>query len=256
MGLRILQPDSAIIVLDPFKKGSSQRTVQLWYNFHSNLHNLEFRKPVKSKNQATEFFVVEFAVETFRQISKTAGPSLRAYSQQLKKQTTLLYSPKPIAMDAEMHQNIYRIMHYKGDEELKPMYVYAQVIGLLISLQLNYKKTKRTLPVYIKNEYDKERILYARDYLITHMDAPPSLIQLAAIAGINEFKLKRGFKEMFNHTPFGYLSDVRLEMARTALQQKQKTVTQIAFELGYASLQHFSAAFKKKFKVSPARFEQ
>jgi AraC-like DNA-binding protein len=43
-------------------------------------------------------------------------------------------------------------------------------------------------------------------------------------------------------------------MARRALLQKQKNVTQIAFELGYASLQHFSAAFKKKFGVSPAKF--
>lgn len=39
-------------------------------------------------------------------------------------------------------------------------------------------------------------------------------------------------------------------MARIALRKKQKPVTQIAFELGYASLQHFSMAFKKKWCIA------
>jgi AraC-like DNA-binding protein len=140
-------------------------------------------------------------------------------------------------MDATMHQCIYRMTHYAGNESVKCMYLYSQIVELLVSTQLSYEKFSNEKPVYIRNEYDKERILYARDYLLTHMDAPPGLSQLAAIVGVNVFKLKCGFKEM----------------ARTALQKKEKTITQIAFVLGYSSLQHFSMAFKKKFGVSPAK---
>jgi AraC-like DNA-binding protein len=59
---------------------------------------------------------------------------------------------------------------------------------------------------------------------------------------------------MFNQSVFAYLAEVRLEMARRALLEKKKTVTRIAFELGYASLQHFSKSFKDKFGKPPAKY--
>ena len=84
---------------------------------------------------------------------------------------------------------------------------------------------------------------------------PPSLSELARIIGINEYKLKRGFKEIFGNTVFGYLSDARLEIAKMDLLENKKTVSEIALELGYSSLPHFSNAFKNKFGVSPAKLK-
>ena len=97
----------------------------------------------------------------------------------------------------------------------------------------------------------RERILFARDYLLKNIDYPPTLTELANIAGINVFKLKRGFKETFGQTVFEYLAETRLELAKNDLLHTEKSVTEIAFELGYSSLQHFSGAFKKRFGVAP-----
>ncbi len=253
MGMRITWPGKESMVIKPFSKTLPGRTVQLWCDVHANSCNLAFRKTITSKKTPADF-VIEFSLAEFTAVSKPGGKTLHAFAQRLKTKTSLAYSPRPVVMDAAMHQCIYRITHSEESDETKTLHAYARVIELLALFQANYIKTNSAQPVYIKNEYDKERILYARDYLLTHMDAPPALSQLATIVGINEFKLKCGFKEMFGQPPFAYLADVRLEMARTALQKKEKTVTQIAFELGYASLQHFSAAFKKKFGVPPARF--
>jgi AraC family transcriptional activator of pyochelin receptor len=71
------------------------------------------------------------------------------------------------------------------------------------------------------------------------------------MASINEFKLKKGFKESFSQTVFEYLSDVRLEIGKNDLLEKKKTVSEIPFNLGYSSLQHFSTSFKRKFGVPP-----
>jgi AraC-like DNA-binding protein len=71
------------------------------------------------------------------------------------------------------------------------------------------------------------------------------------VAGINEFKLKKGFKETFGVTAFGYLADVRLGLAKDDILAGRRSATEIAFALGYSSLAHFSHAFKKKFGVSP-----
>ena len=114
-------------------------------------------------------------------------------------------------------------------------------------------KTGGRKVTFIKKEYDRERILFDRDYLIRHMENPPSLAELSRLAGINEFKLKNGFKEIFNQPVFAWLADYRLETARNELLKNDRTITEIAFELGFSSPQHFSTAFKKKYGVSPGK---
>lgn len=250
MGIRIITHTKAQTVIRPFSETRRTRTVQLWCNMEANRCGLDFRRATGPKKQTTHF-IAEFSPAEFTALAKMSNSTLRAFARRIKNNTALSYTQQPVVMDAAMHQCIYRITYYTGSEDAKAMYVYAQVIELLALLQTNYNRMQTAPPLYIKTEYDKERILYARDYLLTHMDAPPMLPQLAAIAGINEFKLKRGFKEMFSQTPFAYLADVRLQMAKTALAKKEKTISQIAFELGYASLQHFSMAFKKKFGLAP-----
>ena len=257
MGIRIIQPSAELLNLQAFTKAQlKQRTVKLMCNLKLQEHNLIFGKAfgINRKNNSADEFIIEFSLITFSELAKQGTEEMISFTKKIKATRSFQFSPTNLPLDAEMYQCIYRITRYEGDDRTKKLFLYAQVMNLLLLQQQSYIRSTTPQLFYVKNEYDKERIVFARDYLLTHMDAPPSLIQLAAIAGINEFKLKRGFKELFNQSVFAYLATIRLEMARRALQQKQKTVTQIAFELGYASLQHFSAAFKKKYGLSPGKF--
>ena len=47
---------------------------------------------------------------------------------------------------------------------------------------------------FCHNDYDKGRLLFARQYLLDHLTMPPTIDELAKIAGINSFKLKNGSK--------------------------------------------------------------
>ena len=247
MGIRIITPDGQTNEVLSFAKHTGN-TVWCWYNVNTLQHNLVYGKRSVAKSKT--HFMIEFTPDAFRKLTLPGNTTLQDFVKRMKKGSTLL-SQHPLVLDAAMQQCISAITNYPGAEDTRKMYLYARVLELLWLQQENYLRAQQPRTVFVKTEYDKERIVFARDYLLTHMDAPPTLIRLAAIAGINEFKLKRGFKELFNQTVFGYLADVRLEMARRALAKKEKTVTRIAFELGYASLQHFSMAFKKKFGVSP-----
>ncbi|MEH2273823.1 MAG: AraC family transcriptional regulator [Nostoc sp.] len=96
-----------------------------------------------------------------------------------------------------------------------------------------------------------ERIYYAKEILLKHLDNPPSLIQLAQQVGLNDRKLKEGFRSVFGTTVFGYLHNYRLEVAQNLLMQGQMNVTEVAYQVGYASPTSFYNAFRKKFGVSP-----
>jgi AraC family transcriptional regulator, transcriptional activator of the genes for pyochelin and ferripyochelin receptors len=52
---------------------------------------------------------------------------------------------------------------------------------------------------------DRERIHQAQEILTRHYANPPSLMELAQQVGLSDYKLKRGFLQMFGMTAFGYL---------------------------------------------------
>ncbi len=102
---------------------------------------------------------------------------------------------------------------------------------------------------------DISRIRDARELLIQDMENPPSIAQLARMAGINEKKLKCGFKQVFGVPVFEYFRNYRLEIARELLTSRIMNVTEVAMHIGYQNLSHFSEEFRKKYGVTPKRFQ-
>ena len=254
--MRIFYPSGRTTTLYRFPP-SKKSSVWCWCNLQLNQHNLVFGKTSGFTKQAAaeqQILILEISPSVFHGLATHGHLSMREFSKRVKKGKSFSLSAEPLFLDGATQQCVLSVLQMENNREGSNLLVYARVVELLWLQQQNYMQSQTPRVIHVKTEYDKERIVFARDYLLTHMDAPPTLHQLASIAGINEFKLKRGFRELFHQSVFAYLADVRLDMAQRALREKQKSVTQIAFQLGYASLQHFSAAFKKKFGVSPAKF--
>jgi AraC-like DNA-binding protein len=99
---------------------------------------------------------------------------------------------------------------------------------------------------------DVERLERARRVLLERIDAPPSLPELARHVGLNEVKLKLGFRTLFGTTTFAYLRAQRMELARRLLLQRNLNVTEVAVRVGYANPSKFAAAFRKHFGFPPS----
>ncbi|NCJ08704.1 helix-turn-helix domain-containing protein [Synechococcales cyanobacterium C] len=137
----------------------------------------------------------------------------------------------------------------------KQIYLESKTLEL-IALQVNQLSEHQPYlqPSSLLKSDDIDRIHLAKEILISNLDNPPSLLSLAKQAGINSFKLKKGFRQVFNTTVFGYLNHHRMEEARRLLQLGDSSVTQVALAIGYSNPSKFAAAFKKKFGISPKAF--
>ncbi len=125
----------------------------------------------------------------------------------------------------------------------------------LIGLQLaEYLAPDNPAPPPTLKVSDINRIRDARELLVQDMENPPSIAQLARMAGINEKKLKCGFKQVFGVPVFEYFRNYRLEIARELLASRIMNVTEVAMHIGYQNLSHFSEEFRKKYGVTPKRF--
>ncbi|WNZ21631.1 helix-turn-helix transcriptional regulator [Leptolyngbya sp. NK1-12] len=101
---------------------------------------------------------------------------------------------------------------------------------------------------------DIERLHHAKEILLQNFDNPPSLLDLARQVGLNDYKLKQGFRQVFGTTVFGYLQMHRMKYAQQLLTQRELSVAGVAQLVGYASQSRFCDAFKRQFGVSPREY--
>jgi AraC family transcriptional regulator, transcriptional activator of the genes for pyochelin and ferripyochelin receptors len=240
------------------KISTSNPNNQHEYPLGNYQHNLSYspnsKGKIKNHDMRVINLMIQFTVEAFQKITSDANGILRQFADNVSLGKTCALSEKNLYLDAGMLKTIDSIINCRYKEGLKKMFLHSKCLELLVMQADIYNKSILAEPGIIRSDYDKERILYAREYILEHISCPPGLNELSRLAGINEFKLKKGFKEMFGNTVFGYLSDVRMEIAKTELLDNKKTAIEIASELGYSSVQHFSNAFKKKFGISPRNY--
>lgn len=183
-------------------------------------------------------------------IGTSSDPSQIALAQMLTSpQTELQWQTCKTtpAMMLALHQ----ILHCPYQGLTKRFYLESKTLEL-IALKLNQLSEQLDLRAAstLKSD-DIDRIYLARDILIRNLENPPSLLALAQQAGINSLKLKQGFRQIFDTTAFGYLHAYRMDEAKRLLELGGVSVTQVAQIVGYAHPGKFSAAFKKKFGISP-----
>lgn len=204
------------------------------------------------RQSAMKIFGLSFTSEKFMQLATdNNGSVLDKFAEKVESRKPMYFdrgmyiTPRMMKVIEEVHT-----CHFKGG--LKKLFLQSKAIELLALQceQVEQEERKNHKASKVSNS-DEERIYHARDLLIASSQEPPSLNELARKAGLNEFKLKNGFKKVFDNTVFGYLSDYRLDQAREMVREGGKSCTDIADELGYSSLQHFSNAFRKKFGISP-----
>jgi len=107
---------------------------------------------------------------------------------------------------------------------------------------------------FLNDEENVERIRQAKKILIQKMTSPPTLKELSREIGLNEYRLKEGFKNIYGKTVFQFLNDYRLDAARHMLDSGKLKVNDAAYQIGYTNPSHFIAAFKKKFGVTPKKY--
>jgi AraC-like DNA-binding protein len=85
------------------------------------------------------------------------------------------------------------------------------------------------------------------------LETPPGLPELARQVGMCQSRLCRCFKEVYGMTPFDYLRNKRIEKAEQLLRRGELNVTQVALSVGYASISHFTKAFKQQTGMLPSQ---
>jgi AraC-like DNA-binding protein len=101
---------------------------------------------------------------------------------------------------------------------------------------------------------DAKKIETARDLLLENLNKTWTIKALARQVGLNEKRLKEGFREKFGLPIYTFLQKSRLYAAREFLVSLDRKVIDIAMAVGYSNPSRFSELFSREFGMTPSVF--
>ena len=99
---------------------------------------------------------------------------------------------------------------------------------------------------------DQRRVQQAAEILQRRYSDPWTIAGLAREVGINERKLKQGFRQVLGRTIHDHLERTRISAAQTLLAEEGLSVTEAALAVGYSTPSHFAKVFKRRVGTSPS----
>ncbi|EKD40456.1 MAG: AraC family transcriptional regulator [uncultured bacterium] len=87
----------------------------------------------------------------------------------------------------------------------------------------------------------------------THCTSGITLAEIAYAVTMSTSLFSLNFKKLTGITPLRYFIGIKLEKARELL--RHQSVTDVSFDLGYSNISHFIRLFKKKFGLSPKKYQ-
>lgn len=157
-------------------------------------------------------------------------------------------------LSAQLKDIIDRILNNSYPEEQQQLYRELKARELLF---LTLTPGSREITPAVRLTRRNTLLIHESKHILdTNFDQHITTGTVAQQVGMNEFKLKAGFKQVFGISMFDYLMKTRMQAARNLLLETDKPIKEIAALTGYATKQSFLNAFKRYFHDTPGSFRK
>ena len=172
---------------------------------------------------------------------------------------------RALTEDLNMTFNQMRYRHFPTSPEVK--HCFEQLLHehrnpQALSL-LKARATLHQLIVATVRDYKaKERACYpaeisgALSWIHSHNLRNCHIKDIAEVVGLSVGYFHERFMGTVGYTPNDYLNRRRIYLAKLELIRSAKTVTEVAFEVGFSSSQYFATVFKKLVGITPVAYRK
>lgn len=193
------------------------------------------------------------------------------------KLTLLVLAFDEKALDAELSTHLLQV-HFRTSVLTKPnLFTGSDLRQLLrkmlfeqsaepsalgkLSLKIHLSRLlltlARSMPIPVSgNGSNRLRAEKIRVYIDSNYFEPLTAADIATKLGISTRHVNNIYKERYGMTPMQYLVQVRIGLARKLLEETDKDVISICFEVGYDSVSTFYRSFKAIAKMSPKSYRE
>ncbi len=234
---------------------SNRTTATINSNQHGMVYTPGFDGYYALHGTNIDSFCVEMDATYMTRLMVTDVECLKRFWDKVAQEQAVDISPAPMEITPQQKQVITDIRRCSYNGHMKELYLESKVIELFL-LQAQQADQLTNNKIIALSPSDQERLYAARDFVKAHMFEPITLLQVARSCGLNDFKLKKGFKDLFGTSVFGYLNELKMEYGRQMLLESACTVYEVAYMLGYHDPYNFSKAFRKYFGYLPGKLKK
>lgn len=164
---------------------------------------------------------------------------------------------------------IHRLIRLDASDSLNAFHLEGAILDCLgaiaqcegssgknaFSLQIDYGEVCIGENRYIRFTSEDFQILQKiHDHLSKYYKEPPTIDTLSRDFLISPQKLKTGFPYYFHMTVWEYISSLRMSAAATLLCTTEKSIQEIAEEVGYAYASNFARRFQSTYHCTPLKY--
>lgn len=135
---------------------------------------------------------------------------------------------------------------------------YEMYLKSYISLLVGFMYRNKLLTDFAASYNIKKiyAIMPSVRYINDNFSQKLSLSEIAKKSNKDKFGFCRLFKSATGSTVFEYINYVRIHIAKEQLLETEKSISEIAFDCGFASLQYFNRTFKRYCGCTPKKYRE
>jgi len=134
--------------------------------------------------------------------------------------------------------------------------VKAHVFAMFVELFRRHVRSRTTFRQMVDNIERYERIKPVLEYMRLNISEPIRLEALAKQCNVSPAHFCRIFRQITGTTPLQYLTNLRLHQAAALLRRTDRSISQIAAEVGFDDVGYMSRCFKNQFGMTPTQVKR
>lgn len=226
--------------------------------FDKQHHNFQYNKHFGGEHviNATGFhaLTITYELDFLQQLFQTDDSSIIGQlANNIQAKKTYVASAKTLYCSGRIAEVINSIRQCPFNGVTRYLFLESKMMELFVLQMQQAQAVMDRRDEDLWPAEDKDKLYAIKNYIETAYLDEFSLKDLTYKFALNEFKLKKGYKQFFQTTVFGHVHQLRMQKAKALLEERVMNVSEASFFIGYNNVSSFCTEFKKRFGYSPGK---
>ena len=176
----------------------------------------------------------DFGAQDLRYEAQLANPAVHAMTAAIARELNNQTSSGGLKMDA----------------------LAIKLISTLAQHHAGETSPSRSPTALAKGMLDRQRLNRVLEFIEANMESQISVTDLADVACFSLFHFVRAFHAAMGRSPHAYLSERRLDRAKSLLEYSDTSLVDVALSRQFSGQANFTKAFTRSLGVSPGRYRR